>query len=57
MNIYIVILKDGRKFYVESFESYGRVFHRYMKRYGDNLACVLKDYLHNSIDEVKKSKK
>lgn len=56
MNIYMVILNDGRKFYVESYESYERIFNRYLKRYGDNLACVLKEYLFNSIEDIKKKK-
>lgn len=53
MNVYKVILKDGRKFYVESFESYERIFNRYLRRYGDNLACVLKEYGVNSIEDIK----
>ena len=53
MNIYKVILKDGHKFYVESFESYEKIFNRYLRRYGKDLACVLKEYLFNSIEEVR----
>lgn len=56
MNIYMVILKDGHKFYVESFESYEKIFNRYLKRYGKNLACVLKEYLFKSIEDIKKDK-
>jgi len=56
MNIYMVILRDGHKFYVESFESYEKIFNRYLKRYGNNLACVLKEYLYNTIEDIKKDK-
>lgn len=54
MNIYIVYLRDGRKFCLESYENYQKVFNRYFKRYGDNLACVIKDYLQKSIKDIKK---
>ena len=56
MNIYIIILKDGKKFYVESFEDYQIIFKRYLKRYGNNLSCVLKEYCANSIEEIKRMK-
>lgn len=55
-NIYLVITTDGRKFFVESYEDYQRIFTRYKKRFGDNLACVLKMYIYNSIDEIKKER-
>lgn len=57
MNVYIIVLKDGKKFYVESFENYIMIFNRYLKRYGDNLACVLKEFGYNSIEEIKRIKR
>lgn len=56
MNIYIIILCDGRKFYVESYESYEKIYNRYKKRYGDGLACVLREYLFTDINEIKKER-
>jgi len=56
MNVYKVVLKDGKKFYIESFEDYIKVFNRYLKRYGDNLACVLKEYGVSSIEDIKRMK-
>ena len=53
MNIYLVILKNGKRFYVESFENYNNIFHRYLKRYGNDLACVIKEIGYNSIEEIK----
>lgn len=52
MNIYIVVLKSGKKFYVESYQDYMTVFERYHRRYGDDLACVIKEYCYESIEEV-----
>jgi len=57
MNIYMVVLKSGHKFYVESYQSYDKIFSRYYQRYGDNLACVIKEYLYDSIDDIKAYKK
>ena len=56
MNIYIVILKNGKRFYVESYQDYISVYNRYLKRYGNDLACVLKDYFHDSIEEIKRER-
>lgn len=52
MNIYLVVLKSGKRFYVESYQDYMKVFHRYYQRYGDDLSCVIKDFCYDSIEEV-----
>lgn len=57
MNIYLVVLKSGKKFYTESYQDYITVYNRYFKRYGDDLACVIKEYLYTSIADIKKAYK
>lgn len=52
MNVYLVVLGSGKRFYVESYQDYIKVFNRYYQRYGDELACVIKDFCHDSIQEV-----
>lgn len=56
MSVYIIVLKDGKKFYLESYEGYERIFERYLKRYRDKLACVLKEYGFNSVEDIKRLK-
>jgi uncharacterized protein YcgL (UPF0745 family) len=54
MKVYKVVLKSGRKFYVESYEDYQRIFSRYCKRYGQELAAVYQEYGISSIEDIKR---